>query len=274
MSSAPIIAMTANLLVGGLFLRSALEKWRRPRNFLLYLHRFRWPFPAARLKAAGYGVLFAEASLGLAFAFDLGDGVRQPAACAVLAAFTVFLLRERATIRTAGCSCFGDRSRLNRYPVARNLVLIGICVGQLALEVSLGWREILLQAILLGAAAGSWLRFGHARSEAEAEAVSGVPVPERSRPVLLLNYRARDFAEADDLLSRPASSPLFVMLEAPPWFVALKQRKWADHEVVPLDRPTPGEPRNYVLERNKRGRDEMLTEWSSYAKLRIGGGMP
>lgn len=271
MSPAPEIAMAANLLVGGLFLRSALEKWRRPRNFLLYLHRFRWPFPAARLKAVGYGVLFAEAALGLAFAFDLGDGVRQPAACAVLAAFTVFLLRERTTIRTAGCSCFGDRSRLNRYPVARNLVLIGISAGQLALGVSLGWREVLLQAVLLGAAAGSWLRFGHARSEAEA--VSGVPVPERTRPVLLLNYRARDFAEADDLLSRPTSSPLFVMLEAPPWFVALKQLKWAGHEVLPLGRQTPGEPRNYVLERNKRGRDEVLTEWSTYAKLRIGGEM-
>ncbi|MVO98599.1 hypothetical protein EDM21_03455 [Paenibacillus sp. N10] len=110
-----------------------------------YIKLFR--FPSFRIEMFSYGVLprslltlaavvviTVEFILFVLFATGLLDGWKELAAASLLAVFALFSWRKTKMTGIDGCACYGDISFLNRFPVLRNLILIGLLVLNLLLQ--------------------------------------------------------------------------------------------------------------------------------------------
>jgi hypothetical protein len=90
-------------------------------------------------------------------------------------------------------------------------------------------------------------------------------------PTLVLSYRAADFEVADRLLANTAGYSLQVLLDAPEWILAMKQRKWGSHIVVYDVRGDRTSGQTYLLAFDGKGKLKKFSEWSSYTKSYLGG---
>lgn len=262
-TASSVAAMAANVLVAFAFQRSARAKWDNPGDFALYLGRFRWPLLPRAIGTRGlaYAVIAAETVLALTFAWGRGDPYREWLALLMLAAFTVFLLGRRDETRDEGCACFGEGSRLNRHPVARNLVLAGLVLVPVALGTNLTAKQSLLQAILF-LLAGS-LDIGAGMLRQRKNRLPVVPPEAGDRPALFLSYRF--LKEADRVLSPPAARPIAVILEAPPWIFEAKRERWASHLVLAASAPLQADA-PFVLARDRKGRVKRYGEWAAFVE--------
>jgi hypothetical protein len=254
------LAFAVNLLVGYVFALSAATKWRNPDNFALHLSRFPWPLPKNGLHPLAYGVVMFETLLAAAFAFNLGDGYRHGLAVVALCFFTAFLVLNRAELQTTGCACFGERSALNRYPIARNLTLLALVLLPLMLGAELSLTQSLVQSLIFVLSAAIGFALGGASQSLD----SLMPAEAGSLPVLYLSYRLNGYKEADELLAVASSRRMLVVLEAPDWMVEAKRDRWPSHRVVAAAEPVPG-GEAFLLRRNSKGRIQRYSEWAAYA---------
>lgn len=264
-----MLIVVANVAMGYIFMRSAWEKCRNPLNFALYLKRFLSRLPLSGLRFLVYAIISLESVLSLSFILDLWDGFRQIAACVVLTVFTAFLLLNRETIRKSGCSCFGDRSRLNRYPIARNLTLMGLCL--LPFAIGPQTMNMALVSVQIGIMTLLALSLYMASSRQGNRIKTEYLLESFELPTLVLSYRSSDFEEADRMLADKAEYPLQVFLDAPQWVLAMKQRKWGGHIVVHDVRGNRASGTTHLLAEDGKGKLREFSEWSSYTKSYIGG---
>ncbi|WP_239617146.1 MauE/DoxX family redox-associated membrane protein [Cohnella mopanensis] len=258
-----------NVAMGYIFMRSAWEKCRNPLNFALYLQRFLYRLPLSGLRILVYAIISLESVLFLSFAIDLWNGFKTIAACSVLVVFTAFLIANRETIHQSGCSCFGDRSRLNRYPIARNLTLMGLCL----LPWAIGFQSLdeVMTRVQIGIVAVLALLLYRGYTRQDKRMKTEYPQASHELPTLVLSYRASDFEEADRLLADTAGYPLQVLLDAPEWILAMKQRKWRSHIVVYDVRGDRRSGQTYLLASHGKGKLRKFSEWSSYTNSYLGG---
>ncbi|WP_144706198.1 MauE/DoxX family redox-associated membrane protein [Cohnella terricola] len=263
--SVALIAYAANLLAGATFMMSAATKWNNPENFALFLSRFSWPIANGGIRLLAYGVIFAESLLAASFALNLANGYRQGAAVFALAAFTFFLIRNRKELADTGCACFGERSRLNRFPIARNLALIVIIMVPFALGITLTPHQSAIQGTIFVVAA----MIGYGLGKLVKQHDPAIPPDAGELPLLFLSYRSSGFKEADELLSAPSSREVFVMLDAPPWILETKRNRWSSHRLIAADGPIPDDA-PFVMHRNRRGRLKRFGEWAAFLRQYIG----
>jgi len=244
---------------------SAASKWSNPENFALFLSRFSWPIPKIGDRLLAYGVICAETLLAASFAFNFADGYRHGAALFALAVFTSFLIRNREALGDTGCACFGERSKLNRFPIARNLALMIIIAAPLVLGVTLTPHQSAIQGGIFTAAAITGYGLGMLAKQHDPV----VPPDAGALPLLYLSYRSIGYKDADDLLAVPSSREVFVILDAPPWILETKRTRWLSHRLIAADGPIPvGAP--FVMRRNRRGKLQRFGEWAAYLRQYIG----
>ncbi|MGF9914882.1 MauE/DoxX family redox-associated membrane protein [Paenibacillus ehimensis] len=82
--------------------------------------------PVFMLSLAACAVLITEFLLFFLFATGLAEGWKQIAGIGLLSAFTWLTWRKKKSTGAEACVCYGDVGFLNRFPIYRNLVLIGI----------------------------------------------------------------------------------------------------------------------------------------------------
>ena len=135
-----------DLVLGVLFLAAFYFKLNGFRDFELSIQSYR-VLPLSLIRAAAILLLVFEFCLFISFASGQALYYKELGAIGLLLAFTIFLARKRRLDDEQGsaCSCFGSIGFLNRYPVSRNLILIGLCAG-----------KCLLPAAVLSAQASLW----------------------------------------------------------------------------------------------------------------------
>jgi methylamine utilization protein MauE len=145
------VQLVVGLGLAAALLVSALLKLAAPRSSRAALATFGIP---ERARAAGWAALVL-AELGLAAGVALGIDAAALAAGALLAAFAVALAVALQRGREgAPCACFGARSRVSRFAVARNVALAAAFAalpwlpeGRLSTD---GWLVVGLTVALLG----------------------------------------------------------------------------------------------------------------------------
>ncbi|MFD7524637.1 MauE/DoxX family redox-associated membrane protein [Paenibacillus chitinolyticus] len=104
----------------------------RFRNFRIELYSY-GILPRSLVSIAALVVLSVEFLLFLSFAVGLLGGWRELAAIVLLAAFAFFSWRKTKLTGVDTCACYGEIAFLNRSPVYRNAILIGLLVVDLLL---------------------------------------------------------------------------------------------------------------------------------------------
>ncbi|MBV6714849.1 hypothetical protein KV564_14395 [Paenibacillus chitinolyticus] len=104
----------------------------RFRNFRIELYSY-GILPRFLVSIAALVVLSVEFLLFLSFAIGLFGGWRELAAIVLLAAFAFFSWRKTKLTGVDTCACYGEIAFLNRSPVYRNAVLIGLLAAGLLL---------------------------------------------------------------------------------------------------------------------------------------------
>jgi len=255
--------LAANLLVGYIFLKSAKAKWDNPDNFALYLGRSLGTFRLASLSAwLSYGLICAESLLALAFAMSWGAPYRQGLALLLLASFTAFLAwNRRSAGREDECACFEEGSMLNRYPIARNFVLISLVLATVVFDAEQSHSSLtLVQAAIFAIA----LLLEYVKVPRKK---ANFPEEAEKHPALFLSYKLKGMENADLLLAEPAQRPVFIVLEAPSWMVEAKRERWPAHRIVPSspDAPAPADA-PYLLIRDAKGFIQRYSEWEGYLR--------
>jgi len=266
------LLVAANLLFAYAFLMSARVKWDNPDDFSLYLNRSFWArLPFRAVTWLSYAVLGAESVLVLTFGLNIGAPYRQVLALLLLASFTAFLVWNRLSTGEEECSCFGEGSKLNRYPIARNLVLAALVLVTLvfdqeetpALTVAHG-ALFVFAALAEFAFVGYWRHRKNGQGKGRYESLLQETF---GRPILFLSYKLRGVQEADSLLGDPSSLPIVVVLEAPAWLTDSKRQSWTAHRVVDASSVAPGPVgAPFLLIRDGKSRFRRYAEWEGYLR--------
>lgn len=74
-------------------------------------------------------VLLAEFGLSVLFAAGWGWGWRHILGTGLLGMFALFTWRKKRRSGVESCACFGTVSFLNRFPIYRNMVIIGLLLA-------------------------------------------------------------------------------------------------------------------------------------------------
>lgn len=124
-----ITTFLLDFVMGALFFTAFYYKLNTFRDFELSVQSYR-VLPLSLNRPAAIGLLLFELVLFISFASGQALYYKELGAIALLLAFSVFLVRKRRLDQEKGsaCSCFGSIGFLNRYPLSRNSILIGLCV--------------------------------------------------------------------------------------------------------------------------------------------------
>lgn len=77
---------------------------------------------------AVYLLLVVEFSLVVFYIFDVFHVWRELVTIMVLSFFILILVKKKKIRLQGSCSCFGNNSILNKYPIQRNLILIMLSI--------------------------------------------------------------------------------------------------------------------------------------------------
>ena len=126
--AAPLIEVVVRIALAGVLGGAALAKLASPRSSEAALATF--GFGEGPLRRVAWAGLIAL-ELGLAIAVAAGVDAAAYGAAALMAMFAALmgsaLIQGRAG---APCACFGSRSRISRFAIARNLAL-AVCFGSI-----------------------------------------------------------------------------------------------------------------------------------------------
>ncbi|MFF2889351.1 MauE/DoxX family redox-associated membrane protein [Paenibacillus sp. NPDC057967] len=130
-----LLAYLTDMLLAGMFFLAAFSKLGSSfADFRLSITSYR-VLPRSFLTPAAGIVLAAELGLVVLYGFGLLPIWRDLLAVLLFAGFTIMLFRKRRLQESedTSCSCFGKIEVLNKYPVMRNVVLMLLAGGRLAL---------------------------------------------------------------------------------------------------------------------------------------------
>ncbi|NEN81041.1 MauE/DoxX family redox-associated membrane protein [Paenibacillus elgii] len=120
-----LIAYVLDVTIAVLFFLPFYMKLRSFEGLKVEIYAY-GVLPASMLSLAACAVLIAEFLLFFLFATGLAEGWKQFAAIGLLSVFTWLTWRKKRSTGAEACACYGNVGFLNRFPVYRNLVLIGI----------------------------------------------------------------------------------------------------------------------------------------------------
>lgn len=85
------------------------------------------------INISSYFLLFTELLIAICFAFNLFGSIKIVFCGLLLIFFCLILLNKRKKendLKGRSCSCFGDMEFMNKYPLFRNFILIGLLLLQ------------------------------------------------------------------------------------------------------------------------------------------------
>lgn len=129
------LAFLTDMLLAAMFFLAAFSKLGSSfADFRLSIASYR-VLPRQLLTLAAGGVLAAEFALFLLYSFGLLHIWKDVFAVLLFAGFTLMLFRKRRLQESdaTSCSCFGKIEVLNKYPVLRNIILMLLAGGRIAL---------------------------------------------------------------------------------------------------------------------------------------------
>lgn len=130
-----ITAYLIDIILAVMFFLAAFSKLGAPfADFRLSIAAYRI-VPGKLLTLAAGSVLFIEFALFLLYGFGFLLLWRNSLALLLFAGFTVMLFRKRrlSDSEDTSCSCFGQMEALNKHPVIRNVILMVLAGGRMAL---------------------------------------------------------------------------------------------------------------------------------------------
>ncbi len=130
-----LLAFIIDMLFASLFFLAVFSKLGTSfAEFKLDLHSYH-VLPKALVGISAVGVLLAESMLSILYGFGLFFVWKDIIAILLFSVFTVLTLRQRRLQESTdtSCSCFGQIKALNQYPIVRNMILIALSGGRLAL---------------------------------------------------------------------------------------------------------------------------------------------
>lgn len=144
-----------DFVLGALFITAFYFKTNSYRNFELSIQSYR-AIPIRLIRVAAIGLLMFELLLFVAFASGTALYFKEIGAIMLLIAFSVLIVRKRRIESESGgsCSCFGSIGFLNRYPLSRNALLIGLCAAKCfipvtALSAHNTYRQFIIYSIVI-----------------------------------------------------------------------------------------------------------------------------
>lgn len=129
------LAYLTDMLLAAMFFLAAFSKLGSSfADFRLSIASYR-VLPRQVLTLAAGGVLAAEFALFLLYGFGFLHIWKDLFAVLLFAGFTLMLFRKRRLQESddTSCSCFGKIEVLNKYPVLRNIILMLLAGGRIAL---------------------------------------------------------------------------------------------------------------------------------------------
>ncbi|REK71908.1 hypothetical protein DX130_19575 [Paenibacillus paeoniae] len=129
------MAFLIDTLLAAMFFLAAFSKLGSSfADFRLSIASYR-VLPKQLLTFAAGSVLFMELALFLLYGSGLWFVWKDSLAVLLFAGFTIMLLRKRRIQENedTSCSCFGQIEALNKYPVIRNVILMLLAGGRMAL---------------------------------------------------------------------------------------------------------------------------------------------
>ncbi|RJE86265.1 hypothetical protein D3P07_19525 [Paenibacillus sp. 1011MAR3C5] len=130
-----VLAYGTDMLLAAMFFLAAFSKLGAFfADFRLSIAAYR-VLPRQLLSLAAGSVLAAEFALCLLYGFGLLHVWKDLFAVLLFAGFTIMLFRKRRLQESddTSCSCFGKIEVLNKYPVVRNVILMLLAGGRMAL---------------------------------------------------------------------------------------------------------------------------------------------
>ncbi|WP_405081977.1 MauE/DoxX family redox-associated membrane protein [Paenibacillus chitinolyticus] len=112
------------------FLLAFIMKVRSLHNFRLEISSYN-VIPSYLIAIASYLIIFVEIGIIISFVFDLFSFWKQIVCLFMLVIFNLLTWKKNKETKKSACSCFGNLSFLNRYPIRRNIVLLIITFATL-----------------------------------------------------------------------------------------------------------------------------------------------
>ncbi|OAB41154.1 MauE/DoxX family redox-associated membrane protein [Paenibacillus antarcticus] len=151
-----IMIFLLDYVMGGLFVVAFYFKKNNFRDLELSVQSYR-VLPLSLIRIASIGLLLFEFCLFISFASGQALYYKELGAIALLLAFSFFVVRKRRLDNDLGstCSCFGSIGILNRYPLSRNSILIGLCASKCllpaaALSAQASFRQFIIHSVVMG----------------------------------------------------------------------------------------------------------------------------
>ncbi|MEC0231975.1 MauE/DoxX family redox-associated membrane protein [Paenibacillus alba] len=119
------LAYVLDMVMAILFFMPFYMKLLRFPNFRMEIYAY-GILPRSLITLTAIVVAALEFILFLAFTSGLFDVWKELAAALLLGLFALFTWRKIRMTGIEACACYGEIAFLNRYPVQRNLILIGL----------------------------------------------------------------------------------------------------------------------------------------------------
>ncbi|OBR66168.1 hypothetical protein A7K91_20755 [Paenibacillus oryzae] len=139
-----IFTYVIDLIFASLFLISALMKVQSREDFFLEIKSYK-VIPNRIVKSMGISVLILELLVSIMFLAGYPN-VRWLLATTILVFFSGLLLVRGRRLKKNNCSCFGRAKLLNKYPTARNAMLITIALAGFCFFPArhIGWQDFFI----------------------------------------------------------------------------------------------------------------------------------
>lgn len=130
---ANVLALALDLLIATLFFLPFYMKLRNIEGFKVEVYAY-GVVPAFLLSWAAYAVLLIEFFLFFSFATGLAEGWKQLIGIGLLSMFTLLTWKKKKITGEESCLCYGEVGFLNKFPIYRNIILIGFILINLFIE--------------------------------------------------------------------------------------------------------------------------------------------
>ncbi|MET4561212.1 preprotein translocase subunit YajC [Lysinibacillus parviboronicapiens] len=129
-------SMIISLLISSTFIASFYMKAKSFPSTKCEIYSYKIIKNRQLINISSYFLLITELLIAICFAFNLFGSIKIVFCGLLLIFFCLILLNKRKKekdIKASSCSCFGDMEFMNKYPLFRNCILLGLLLIQLFL---------------------------------------------------------------------------------------------------------------------------------------------
>lgn len=127
--------MIISLLISSTFIASFYMKTKSFPSTKCEIYSYKIIKNRQLINISSYFLLITELMIAICFAFNLFGSIKIVFCGLLLIFFCLILLSKRKKEKDVkgSCSCFGDMEFMNKYPLFRNCILLGLLLIQLFL---------------------------------------------------------------------------------------------------------------------------------------------